>query len=219
MRIRLGEKPERGRSDSNKPRCKVCGGTTREGKPYCSEHIEQSPYLQRLAQQIASKQVEEALVAEKGAAEVESDSATVDEIQNLLEMTGPRTDIAIAKELQIDARALKGYLAYMKKRGMVVTKTNRRGNTVVKLTHQQFRKNPSWLEERDYHYMEPLEKRIRRLCYSDLSSDEISDHLNVPSGFVHEVCKARRPRRNPQCHCGADYDEPHLSWCEIRVIR
>lgn len=218
MRIRLGDKPERGR-DSNKPRCKVCGGATREGKPFCSEHIEQSPYLQRLQQQIADKEAEEELVAQKGAAKVSSDSETVREIRNLLETTGPRTLEAISKETQLDAAALKGYISHMKKRGEIQTRYNRRGSVVAKLTHQQFRRNPSWLEERDYHYMEPLEKRIRRLCYSDLSSQEISDHLNVPSGFVHEICKTRRPRRNPQCICGAGYDEPHLSWCEMSVFR
>jgi len=196
-----------------------CNEATRENKPFCSEHIEDSPYLQRLTAQLAAKENEETLVGLRGASEVEEDSETLKEIQNILEITGPRTTLALAKATMLDEKALSGYLNYLKKKGLIKTTRNRRGNTVVKLAHQEFKKNPSWLEERDYHFMEPLDKRIRRLCHSDLTADEISEHLNVPSGFVSEICKSRRPIRNPVCECNADYDEPHFTWCEMSMFR
>jgi ribosome-associated protein len=48
---------------------------------------------------------------------------------------------------------------------------------------------------------EPVSKSIRRLCRSDLTPEEISDHLNVPVNWVASTCQAERQgpgwRRKP----------------------
>lgn len=55
------------------------------------------------------------------------------------------------------------------------------------------RRNPGpW----DATFHEPLSKRLRRLCRSDLSPSEISSYLDVPESWVSATCSAKI-RRNP----------------------
>jgi hypothetical protein len=41
----------------NRP-CEECGAPTREGKPYCSDHVDHMPYAQRLMDDIARREAE-----------------------------------------------------------------------------------------------------------------------------------------------------------------
>jgi len=61
------------------------------------------------------------------------------------------------------------------------------------------RENP-WLDEDSVN--EPLNKRIRRLCRSDLTPYEISNYMNVPASWVADVCQTeRRYDKNPSTTC------------------
>ena len=38
--------------------CEICGHATRAGKPFCSAHVEQSPYVAGLLQRLESRERE-----------------------------------------------------------------------------------------------------------------------------------------------------------------
>jgi len=44
-------------------------------------------------------------------------------------------------------------------------------------------------------HLEPLHRRLRRLCKTDLTDYEISEHLGIPPAWVDQSCQAYRPRR------------------------
>jgi len=185
--------------------------------------------MKRLAAQLAQKKTEEKKVGEGASSGrvrkvIKPDSLTVKEILIELSVKGPRTLEALAKAVNVDKDLLKKYINYLAKSKQVKLGKNTRGATVIRLPGQA-KRNPSWLSEREDSYHESLGKKIGRLCWSDLSSEEISDHLNVPEGFVSEICDSRRrsiPRHNPllghrwrDCECQAEWDEPHFSWCPV----
>lgn len=111
-----------------------CTQTTREGKPYCPDHVENHPYVQNLLQNLAEREDEEEKVRQRGAKAVNPDGLTIKEIVLHLSLHGARTVERLAREMNLDSKVLDGYIASLKRRGVISFSRTNRGSTVVKLT-------------------------------------------------------------------------------------
>lgn len=115
--------------------CKVdaCEHMTREGKPFCPEHVDAHPYVQNLLSSLADRQAEEERVRTAGANEVNIDGITARELVLHLSLHGARTVERIARELQLDTQIVRGYVAALHERDLITQSTTNRGSLVVKL--------------------------------------------------------------------------------------
>jgi hypothetical protein len=69
--------------------CEICKQPTSERKPYCIEHIDNSPYIESIVNQLRNREKEERAVKKKGAKGVKNDSVVVNEILTTLRAMGP----------------------------------------------------------------------------------------------------------------------------------
>jgi len=118
-------------------RSRICGKTTREGKSYCSDHVEEGSYIQGLMDRISGKDYEEDL-AETSYARFRDHvgdeyTTTMDEIKLCLTLHGPRSIARIAKDIGINKDAAKSYIALLSHRGDVSITINTRGASIVRL--------------------------------------------------------------------------------------
>lgn len=114
-----------------------CDQATREGKAYCSEHVEQHPYVQGLLAQLAERDRQDEEVARRGAKAASLGAITAQEILAHLAFHGPRTEERLCRELNVDDRTLGGYVSALKKARLVVLGTTKRGSTLVKLAKKR----------------------------------------------------------------------------------
>lgn len=106
-----------------------CGKTTREGKPYCSKHIEQAPYIQEVQARLDRRAAEEA-VLEAGAF-VPCDGFFINEAILLLR-TRDFTVKSFSRRLDISHKAAERLLVLLIEWGHASRKkTSRGGNTIV----------------------------------------------------------------------------------------
>ena len=96
--------PERAQGRPAPRACAVrgCGGPTREGKPYCPAHVEQSPYVQRVLDRLARFEFERERVRQRGRRGVDLRGETAQELLRELRVNGPRSPAGLAKALGID---------------------------------------------------------------------------------------------------------------------
>lgn len=113
-----------------------CARATREGKPFCSEHVERLPYVQGLLDQLAAREDEEDRVRKRGTRAVDPNGLTAREILLSLWVNGDRTVARLARELNMDFETLKVYVAALKRKGLVTVKPTRRGAGIVTLVPQ-----------------------------------------------------------------------------------
>lgn len=120
-----------------------CKRATREGKPYCSEHVGRLPYVQALVEQIAEKEAEEAQVAKRGVRAVDPYGLTAREVLLTLWVNGERTVARLSRELNIDFETVKLYVRCLERNGFVNVEPTRRGAGVVSLADRiAFVKDP-----------------------------------------------------------------------------
>jgi hypothetical protein len=110
-----------------------CEAMTREGKPYCPDHVDVHPYVRNLLDALAGRRAEEERVRSAGADAVDMDGITAREVVLHLSLHGARTIERISRELQIDGEIVTGYVAALDERDLIVTSATNRGSTVVKL--------------------------------------------------------------------------------------
>lgn len=110
-----------------------CPNTTREGKPYCTDHVDHHPYVQDLLSQLDDNETALARARLKGI--VDLDSQAVQELLLHLNLHGARTEERLVRELHVDAKALKAILAKLTKAGKVQLGLTTRGSTVVRLSN------------------------------------------------------------------------------------
>jgi hypothetical protein len=108
-----------------------CGAATRQGKPYCSAHVEAHPYIRDLLGRIEGKEAEEARVRERGAGAVDPQGLTAQEILRFLIVHGERTVPRLARDLNVDLVTLRSYVAVLVAAGRIQTRPNRRGSSVL----------------------------------------------------------------------------------------
>lgn len=110
-----------------------CVQTTREGKPYCPDHVEQHPYVQAILSTLAEREAEEEKVRVRGSKAVNPIGLTARELVLHLSLHGARTVERLSRELQLDAKVLEGYVAALVRQGIVALGRTNRGSTVVRL--------------------------------------------------------------------------------------
>lgn len=110
-----------------------CRAATREGKPFCSEHVERHPYVQQVLAQLERRETEEARVFDQGARAVDPAGITSQEILQFLRVHGPRTVPRLARELNLEVKTITGYVRALERRKVVETDTTRRGALIVRL--------------------------------------------------------------------------------------
>ena len=118
-----------------------CGAATREGKPFCSEHVERHPYVQQVLAQLERRETEESRVFEQGARAVDPSGITAQEILQFIRVHGPRTVPRLARELNLEVKTVTGYVRALERRKVVSTDTTRRGALIVRLYEQKARRS------------------------------------------------------------------------------
>jgi hypothetical protein len=114
--------------------CKVsgCGKTTREGKPYCSPHVNLSPYIQRILKKIEARDAEEALL-EKARRLIPRDGFFVRESVLLLR-TKDFTAKSFSRRLDISHKASERLIDLLVRWGHAQRIRSTRGGTTVRGT-------------------------------------------------------------------------------------
>jgi len=113
--------------------CELCGAITREGKPYCSEHVHMQPYVEHLLSQLAAQEKEHERVLVKGTRAANLKSLTAKELKMHLHLFGPRTVNRLARELNLDSSVIAIYVKKMERAKVVSTSVTRRGHVMVVL--------------------------------------------------------------------------------------
>jgi hypothetical protein len=108
-------------SDQRTRTCSVdgCFETTRERKIYCTDHVEQQPYIQELLAQIHERESEDNKVMMEGPSAVNMGGITIKEILLLLKQRGPRTEERLTRELHLEKSMVHNYVVALNKKGIV----------------------------------------------------------------------------------------------------
>lgn len=110
-----------------------CNQATREGKAYCSDHVEMHPYVQDLIMRLEEREAEDERVNRRGPRAVNLQGITTQEILQHLAFHGPRTEERLCRELNLEVKTLQGYVQAMRRKKLVTLGHTKRGSTVVKL--------------------------------------------------------------------------------------
>lgn len=106
-----------------------CLRTTRENKPYCSEHVERAPYVRRLMAELELRDTEaDALVAGKPIA---TDGHLVRETLLMLRQ-GSYTSAKLSRLMDISHEATEALIRYMHDRGLAIMSKTDRGAIVIR---------------------------------------------------------------------------------------
>jgi hypothetical protein len=109
-----------------------CDQATREGKAYCSDHVEEHPYVQGLLNRLAERDRQDDDVARRGSKAVDLGGITAQEILAHLAFHGPRTEERLCRELNVGDKTVAGYVQALKRARLVTLGTTKRGSTLVK---------------------------------------------------------------------------------------
>ena len=108
-----------------------CLEPTRERKPYCSDHIDDLPYIQELVDRINERDEELERVARRGWKEVDPQGLTASEILLQLSLYGERTVPRLCRDLQLDVDVAEGFAMALARRGMVTLGQTDRGHMKI----------------------------------------------------------------------------------------
>lgn len=114
-----------------------CAVATREGRDYCSDHVEQQPYVQALLAKLEERELQDDRVKSTGPKAVDLSGITSREILQHLAFHGPRTEERLCRELDLDLKTLSAYVSAMRDKGLVRLGQTKRGSTVVKLVKRR----------------------------------------------------------------------------------
>jgi hypothetical protein len=109
-----------------------CNRTTREGKPYCSHHVERLEYVARLIEERKRREAEAAAVA-KGRRRADPCSVIAKEMLVQLRVHGPRTAARLSRTLNEDFDVVQRYARALKRAGVVSLSYTRRGSMTLHL--------------------------------------------------------------------------------------
>lgn len=113
--------------------CQACGGPTREGKPFCPDHVEELPYVASLLCELAAQAAEHQAVSKNGASAVDVDGTTARELLHLLRLHGPRTVQRLGRELNIKPALVADYARALAAVGRVILGRSRRGKVLLQV--------------------------------------------------------------------------------------
>lgn len=110
-----------------------CKETTREGKPYCSNHVELNLYASEVVAHLERRAQEDGR-ARRQVRGINTGGVTATELLQNIADHGPRTKERLCRELNIDRAALDGYVEALRVKGLVTVGLTKRGSETVDLT-------------------------------------------------------------------------------------
>ena len=111
-----------------------CLKTTREGKPFCPDHVERHAYVQTILAMLAEREDETERVRKKGPSAVDLSGLTAQELMLHLSLHGSRTVERLSREFQLESDVIHNYVTALKGVGKVILGRTTRSSTVVRLT-------------------------------------------------------------------------------------
>ena len=114
-----------------------CEERTREGKEFCSDHIENLDYVKKLMARIEEKEQEVKKVRKRGKRAVSAESENLKEIRQQLKFHGPRTKKRLQRELQLTSSGMEGFLDYMEEEDQIARGRTTRGDETIKLLEEK----------------------------------------------------------------------------------
>lgn len=134
--------------------CRICMKPTRLNKPWCPDHITESPYVKWIREQVARQERELDIVKRrKSSIFIEDDSLTLHEILSALHYKGAKTIKGLSKELSLDPETTRYYIDHLKALDMVrVELTSRNDDKTVYLLNDdpKIRNPPKLLAEKHF---------------------------------------------------------------------
>jgi hypothetical protein len=109
-----------------------CGKSTREGKPFCSDHYDRHPYAQALIADLKANAAQVERVKKKPRA-AGADDLIACEIVTQLRVHGDRTVPRLARDLREDTDVIEAYVKALKRQKRVSFGRTARGTRVVRL--------------------------------------------------------------------------------------
>ena len=97
-------------TQSHTRKCSLCEETTREGKEYCTRHVENHAYIKDLMARMREREQQDHEVMMSGSSAVKMDGITVKEILLHLRQTGTKTVEGLAKALQLEKFVVQKYV-------------------------------------------------------------------------------------------------------------
>lgn len=110
-----------------------CDLRTRDGKPYCPDHVELHPYVQELQAMLAEQRGEIERVERRGVRAVDPSGLTANELMLQLKLYGDRTVERLARDLQLPPEVVEAYARGLAREGKVSLSHTRRGHVQVTL--------------------------------------------------------------------------------------
>jgi len=135
MRIVIPERINSGLSNTRTCSENDCAKATREGKPYCPDHVELNPHSRIVVAEIARRQEEDEQIrlGKTEVVDVNLAGITAKEILQNLDDHGPRTTQRLCRELSIEPTVINGYIEALGKRGLISIGKTSRGSVMVSL--------------------------------------------------------------------------------------
>jgi len=118
---------------SHTRKCAMCEETTREGKEYCTRHVENHSYIQDLMARMKERDREDHAVMMNGSSAVNLNGITVQEIMIHLRQTGTKTVEGLAKALQLEKYILQKYIFALRDQNRVEIINTARESMAVRL--------------------------------------------------------------------------------------
>lgn len=129
--------PEGVRSRLGGRHCELsgCGLPTREGKPYCSDHVEHNPYAKEVMEKLGQREDDDERAGAKTARrkKLNTSGVTATELLHAVAERGPRTVERLCRELNIEMDVLNGYVSALSREGRISLGQTSRGSVVVSL--------------------------------------------------------------------------------------
>jgi len=110
-----------------------CDERTRDGKPYCPEHVEHHPYVRELQAALSQQRGEIDRVERRGAGAVDPGGLTATEMLLQLRLYGDRTVERLSRDLQLPVEVVAAYARGLARQGRVSLSHTRRGHLQVAL--------------------------------------------------------------------------------------
>lgn len=110
-----------------------CGETTREGKEFCTKHVENHPYIKNLMQRMKVRETEDHTVMMEGSKAVNLNGLTVQEILIHMRQTGTKTVEGLSKSLGLEKTILQKYLFALRDKNRVELVSTARESMAVRL--------------------------------------------------------------------------------------
>jgi hypothetical protein len=117
-----------------------CDKSTKHHKPFCSQHVDEQPYVSRLLGLLAETQREHEAVRRRGWKAVSLDGVTASEVLSQLYQYGGRTVERLSRDLQLPVSVIQSYADALAKAGLVGLGRSARKNVLLQPTRKRLPK-------------------------------------------------------------------------------